>query len=143
MEDQSWYRVGAALALFGVFYHAKKMRHTRTHYRVMHRDCPQPKRTKSRSMGPGAAWVIPMRPEHGSRLKDGSTLWGHDDFHCLQDFEAVKYFQPIANGDGIQPGVTLHLSEKGKWVVSLLRAHKCAGGSFKSFIMPFEPLAQL
>jgi hypothetical protein len=99
----------------------------RRNFRVMKEQCPSPERP-SRTP-PGLAMV--MEPRYGTILNDGSLVEGHDDWHCIQDLAAAGYFD--CGPEDVQPGAIIHLSESGRAVVRALRAHKAAGGTFKSF----------
>lgn len=103
-----------------------RMRSNRRHFRVMAEECPNPKR-----MGRGALGIS-MSPDHGTRLKDGTVIPGHDDWMCVQDMAAEGLF--TVGPDQIEPGITLHLSEKGKRIADGLRAHKASGSNFASYV---------
>ena len=102
-----------------------KMRSNRRNFRVMHEECARPKRY--------GRWLpgIVMADHHGTRLNDGTTLPHHDDWCCVQDMAAEGLFDQSV--EAVQPGVVLRLSVKGDRVVTALRAHKRAGGSFAAF----------
>lgn len=103
-----------------------RMRSNRRHFRVMHQECPKPKRpTKDWALG------VVMDASHGTVLKDGSSVANHDDWMCVQDMAAEGLF--TTDVDGVQPGETLHLSARGLALAAALRAHKAAGGTFASF----------
>jgi hypothetical protein len=103
-----------------------RMKSNRRNYRVMSEQCPKPKRVGSH---PGLAIV--MRPEHATRLNDGSIIDTHDDWCCIQDMaEAGLLSVPQ---DHIEPGVVIHFSELGREVANKLREHKAAGGQFAAF----------
>lgn len=102
-----------------------RMRQGRRNFRVMGEQCAAPRRPTSG----GVAQV--MDDSHGSRLNDGTYVPGHDDWHCIQDMAAAGFF--TVGQEGVQPGVTLHLSELGAGVSNALRAHKRAGGYFANF----------
>ena len=102
-----------------------RMRSNRRHFRVMHEECPRPKRA---TRGAGG---VAMNAEHGTRLNDGCVVANHDDWMCVQDMAAAGLF--TVGADEVQPGQTLHLSSRGQDVVAALRAHKAAGGNFAQF----------
>lgn len=102
-----------------------RMRQGPRSFRIMHEQCPQPSRPTKAPNG------MVMRPEHGSRLADGSYIPGHDDWHCVQDMAAVGFF--TAATDAVEPGVALHLSEIGATASNELRAHRRGGGGFAGF----------
>jgi hypothetical protein len=103
-----------------------RMRQGRRHYRVMHEECPRPKR-----VGISTAALV-MDLEHSTVLRDGSKVAGHDDWHCVQDLATAGIF--TARVEDIQPGETLHLSDFGRALANDLRAHKASGGSWKDFV---------
>ena len=100
-----------------------RMRSNRRNFRVM-QGCLKPRRAKNGGVG------IVMDLEHGSRLNDGQIVSGHDDWSCLQDMANEGLFNLDASG--VQPGVTLHLSAKGRAWCATLRAHKQAGGTYNT-----------
>lgn len=102
-----------------------RMRSNRRHFRVMHEECPRPKRFGKTAMG------VVMNAEHGTRLKDGSTVPNHDDWMCIQDMAAEGFF--TVGPDEIEPGVTISLSKKGMAFAESLRRHKSNGGVFANF----------
>lgn len=102
-----------------------RMRQGRYHFRIMFEECPHPRRPSK------APFAIPMEPKHGSRLKDGSFVEGHDDWHCVQDMANEGLFVEMV-GD-VEPKVMLHLSDKGRTLAEKLRKHKGSGGSFGTF----------
>lgn len=103
-----------------------RMRSNRRHFRVMQQECRKPRRA-SREWALG----VVMDPNHGTRLKDGSTVANHDDWMCVQDMAVEGLF--TTDVDGVEPGETLHLSDRGRQVAAALRAHKAAGGNFADF----------
>jgi len=103
-----------------------RMRSNRRHYRVMMEGCPSPKR----AAGVGREGLT-SSPDAGSRLRDGTTARGHDDWCCIQDMADAGLFTVPA--DDIQPGVTLHFSPKGQEWAAALRRFKQGGGSFTDF----------
>lgn len=100
-----------------------RMRSNRRNFRVM-QACPRPRRP-----GPRAAGIV-MSDGHGTRLKDGTLVDGHDDWNCLQDLAEAGLFTLAASG--VEPGVTLHLSAKGQAWCAALRAHKQNGGMYSN-----------
>jgi hypothetical protein len=121
-----------------------RMRMSRKTYRVMS-DCPSPKRHSSTLNLLRA--TRPLEPGDGTRLKDSSTVSGHDDYACLEDMAQLGFFDlgPV----GFKAGKTLRLSELGRKVTSALRSHKQDGHNFADFqlstVVPesdLVPLAQ-
>lgn len=104
-----------------------RMRSNRRHLRVMHQQCPRPKRAAGRD----SSLTVAMDPNGGSRLRDGSTVPNHDDWMCVQDMAYAGLFT-VGPAD-VEPGETLHLSTLGRQVASQLREHKAAGGQFADF----------
>ena len=98
-----------------------RMRSNRRNYRVMHVECPRPKRAAGRfdSLGPT------LDSGRGTRLSNGTEVDGPDDWACVQDM-AKEGLLNLSDTD-IEPGVTLLLSEKGKVWSDALREHKRAG----------------
>lgn len=111
-----------------------RMRATRRSHPVMSEECPHPKRPSASSGRSLASTAITMRPGEGTVLKDGTKVPGHDDWACLQDLAEAGYFTTAQND--IEPGVTLHLSERGRVVAAALRTHKAGGGQFRQFVEP-------
>lgn len=107
-----------------------RMRANRRNFRVMHEECPQPKRPGGRAAS--LSFAGPMRPEHGSRLRDTRVVDWHDDWACIQDAANEGLF--TVGPDAIQPGEELHLSVKGAAYCAALRTHKAAGGQFATFV---------
>jgi hypothetical protein len=106
-----------------------RMKTNRRNFRVMHEQCPNPKRAMKPRTGPAGA--IPMRPEHATRLADGTVVEQHDDWCCIQDMADAGLFTVQASQ--INPGAVLHLSERGQQIAEALRAHKARGGAFANF----------
>jgi hypothetical protein len=102
-----------------------RMKSNRRHTRLLSQGCPNPKRAKSTS-----AMGMIMRPEHATKLKDGTLLANHDDWACLQDFVAEGLFKP---GLELEPGTVLAFSERGHALTAALRVHKASGGQFAQF----------
>lgn len=100
-----------------------RMRSNRRNYRVM-QDCMKPRRAKGGGIG------MVMNLEHGTRLNDGQSVVGHDDWNCLQDMANEGLFNLDASG--VEPGITLHLSAKGQAWCATLRTHKQAGGTYSN-----------
>lgn len=109
-----------------------RMRQNRRNFRVMMKECPRPKRTGLAGMSQSGA--IPMDPEHGTRLQDGTVLEWSDDWSCVQDMAAAGYF--TCGPDAVEPKVILHLSEKGQAICARLRQHKANGGNWRNFQAP-------
>jgi hypothetical protein len=110
--------------------HDGRMKTNRRHFRVMSSECPQPKRP-GRST---SAMAVVMRPEHATKIKDGTVIDGHDDWMCVQDMAAEGLF--TVGPDDVEPGVVLHFSERGKDIAAALRQHKADGKNFASFEAP-------
>lgn len=110
------------------------MRTTRRNLRIFS-ECPKPKR----STGLASGLVLPMAPEHGTILKDGSKVSGHDDYSCLLDMANVGFFEQGPNA--LKPGKTLRFSALGKRVVQALTDHKMSGKNFATFDL-FEVAAE-
>jgi hypothetical protein len=101
-----------------------RMRTNRRHFRVM-QDCLKPRRAKAGGIG------LVMDPvAHATRLNDGQTVEGHDDWNCVQDLANEGLFNLDASG--VEPGITLHLSTKGQAWCAKLRSHKQAGGTYST-----------
>jgi hypothetical protein len=102
-----------------------RMRQGRRNFRVIKEECPLPKRPNRCKM------AIVMEPQWSTRLRNGSLIDGHDDWHCVQDLAEAG----LLEGE-VEPGKTLQLTEQGKQVVGLLRDHKRNGGSYSTFTVP-------
>jgi hypothetical protein len=82
--------------------------------------------------------AMQWKPSYSTRLKgyaakhapDNQSM-GHDDWHCLDDFEAADYVQVVSHIMG-----TVTLKPEGIRVSALLRAHKANGGQFGQFELP-------
>ncbi len=105
-----------------------RMRSNRRNFRVMHEQCPRPKRAKQ-----DGTRAVCMDPKYTSRVKNSTTV-DHDDWCCIQDMAVAELF--TVGVEQIQPGVVLHLSEAGKAMIAALRAHKATGGQFAAFVPP-------
>lgn len=113
------------------------MRQGRRNYRVMRDECPRPIRPGS---GFPISMVHVMDNKYSTKMRDGSVVDGHDDWHCVQDMANAGYFTykkrtkfyPAAARD-VEPGVVLNFSEKGFAVVNALLEHKAKGGNFAGF----------
>lgn len=92
-----------------------RMRQNRRHYRVLmearHHD------------------GVPMSPQYGSRLNDGTYLPWHDDWCCVQDMIAAGLFKDGKWGKGF----SLKLTDEGHIATAALRKHKIEGGGFSTF----------
>lgn len=106
------------------------MRSCRRHLRVMVEENPSPKRVSR--VHPSLCRA--MSTDDGSRLSDGTTARGHDDWHCLGDMAEAGYFREGACD--VKPGEVLRLSPLGRRVVNALREHKSEGGVFHTFVEP-------
>lgn len=89
---------------------------------------------------PGLAGQYQMRdgvhwkPEYSTRLKghaehDKRQQRGHDDWHCADDLEAAGLIKQ--EGTGLNP--TFRMTEAGIQLISQLRRHKAAGGTWSTF----------
>lgn len=112
-----------------------RMRQGRAHFRVMHGQCPTPRRTRPA----GVSQSMVMENRYSTPLKDGTTVEGHDDWHCVQDLVDAG-LMGIRRGDlivplveDVEPGVDLFLTTLGEKVVTALKRHKADGGSFRSW----------
>lgn len=106
-----------------------RMRSSRRHVRVMNSECPRPKRPVS--LQRSLMTAMAMDTSHGTRLKDGRQVPGHDDWSCVQDMAEVGLFDCLS--ESVKPGVVINLSELGRRVVNALREHKAGGGNFATF----------
>lgn len=66
--------------------------------------------------------------KYSTRLKDGNTIEGHDDWDCLEDLESAGFLEIISLSN---PRVSL--TDKGFEAAAALRKHKGGGGTFNSF----------
>lgn len=122
-----------------------RMRQGRRHYRVMHAECYRPKRVRQA----GLSLSTVMENRYSTRLNDGTTVEGHDDWHCVQDLVNAglmgirrrKRGPVTPNADAVRPRVILHLTPLGHAVIGQLRAHKAAGENFASFRPTVQPVA--
>lgn len=83
--------------------------------------------------------------EHGTRLdgywkKDGKInkkrlLPQHDDWDCLEDFEAEGLVEILSSVNGF-----VKMTEKGVEIAAALRKHKVDGGSFADFAAVYQGL---
>lgn len=64
-----------------------------------------------------------------TKLIDGTTVDGHDDYDCFYDLEAAGLLKDL--GTGVNP--LAELTSEGKVVVERIRSHKADGGSFATF----------
>lgn len=67
-----------------------------------------------------------------TRLRGGATLANHDDWDCLDDFEAAGLVDNA--GTGMHP--VFQLTDLGREVAGKLRAHKGQGGQWRDFVWP-------
>lgn len=112
-----------------------RMRQGRRHFRVMHEDCPTPRRTRHA----GVHQSMVMDNRYSTKLKDGTVVEGHDDWHCVQDLVnaglmGIKrrgMIVPLA--EDVEPGVDLFLTPLGERFVTRLKRHKAEGGSFSTW----------
>lgn len=105
-----------------------RMKANRRNFRVMHAQFPRPRRARQNNV---AFNGMAMRPEHATRLADGTAVENHDDWCCLQDMCAAGLF--TASPEDVEPGAVLHLSKEGAALAASLREHKAAGGTFSTF----------
>lgn len=78
-----------------------------------------------------AANAMCMDLESGSLLADGTTVKGHDDWCCIQDFAAEGLLDKAQ--EEIDIGETIKFSDLGISIAHKLREHKIKGGSFGTF----------
>jgi hypothetical protein len=119
MTDMAGFQVGAD----------PRMRSNRRNFRVMHAECPRPKRATNG--GHAAMGAIAADLSMGSCLKDGSVVQNHDDWSCVQDMAEAGLF--TVGPDDVEPREILHFSAKGRAWANELRQHKQAGGAFAGF----------
>lgn len=105
-----------------------RMRQNRRNHRVMTEGCRNPKRSCGRGGWRNAA-VMDLK--YSTILPSGEIVDGHDDWCCVQDMANAGYF--TVGADEIEPGVVLHLSERGRVVAEAIRRHKSDGNNFASF----------
>lgn len=74
-------------------------------------------------------WSPEQREAYGTRLVDGSSRTGHDDWSCVDDMEAAGHV--VQEGTGLHP--VLRLTSLGQAICAALRAHLAAGGTMTSF----------
>lgn len=65
---------------------------------------------------------------NGTRLSDTDVLTEHDDWHCLDDFEAADLLEILSLMNGV-----VRLTKLGIDIAHQIRAHKIQGGSFHNF----------
>jgi hypothetical protein len=123
MVDSAGFQVGAD----------PRMRAGRQHFRVMQQQCQNPKRAHNSD----ARNCVVMEKKNSTVLKDNTVVDGHDDYHCLQDMAAAGYF--TLEVEDVEPGAVLKLSDRGREVANVLRAHKADGGRFADFTAPNIP----
>lgn len=123
MADMAGFQVGADA----------RMKSNRRNFRVMQRDCPNPKRASNS----GHAMMLVMEPQHATKLNDGQQVSNHDDWACVQDMAAEDLF--VQGPDDVEPGVVLQFSEKGNQVANALREFKRNGGKYADFRWPDVP----
>ncbi len=109
-----------------------RMRSNRHNFRILHEDCQWPLRRGGTSGRATASMAIVMRPEHATALNDGERVAGHDDWGCVLDLAAEGLF--TTPPEKIDPCVMLHFAPRGLALASALRAHKAAGGNFRSCV---------
>lgn len=81
---------------------------------------------------------MPMSPEYGTRLNNGTYLPWHDDWDCLADMAKYGLFE--RGEEALEPGRKVKLTKLGREIVNRLREHKQNGGSFGNFPTPPELL---
>jgi len=79
---------------------------------------------------PGLVSVAGDGSKYPTRLNDGTEVWEHDDWDCLDDLEDVGLLE--INGTGINP--VIKLTELGYSVAAELRRYKSQGGNFRTFL---------
>lgn len=104
-----------------------RMRSNRRNWRVMNDGCPRPNRPMGTSRDPG----LTMNVTDGTRLRNGVTVVGHDDWNCMEDMANIGLFDRWP--DDIEPGTVLQLSPKGAVWCNALREHKRNGRNFAEF----------
>jgi len=72
--------------------------------------------------------IVDGRYQYPTRLKDGETIAGHDDWDVLDDLEEAGLVEIYSLVNGF-----VRMTTKGSRVAALLRQHKSNGGSFASF----------
>jgi len=77
----------------------------------------------SDAYGRTTAW----KNEWSTRLKD-VTIFGHDDWDCLEDLEVAGFVDVISMVNGL-----FRMTAKGNDVAFKLREHKRLGGTFATF----------
>lgn len=75
---------------------------------------------------------------HLTRLRRDVKLAEHDDWDCLDDFEAAGLVENI--GTGFHP--VYRLTELGRDVAAKLRGHKGQGGNWREFFWPWPGSAE-
>jgi len=113
-----------------------RMRANRRNFRVMMEECKKPLRPSGNPSTIGYQ-PLPM-DKYGTRLNTGQEVFRHCDWCCVQDManEGLFASKPdlvAIKAEDVQPGVFLHLTEKGQQIAAALRKHKAAGGQFAFF----------
>lgn len=86
------------------------------------------------SIGKRADSADAWNPAWGSRIANGEKMSEHDDWDCLNDLEAAGWVDVRSLVNGL-----FVLTPEGDRVASVLRAHKRAGGTFKTFSYASAP----
>lgn len=73
--------------------------------------------------------------KYPTRLRDGSNLWGHDDWICLDDAVAAGLLMAV--GTSTHPRYAF--TDEGQKVAVALRAHRNRGRAVSTFTWPKTP----
>lgn len=69
---------------------------------------------------------------HSTRLRDGKTIDGHDDWDCLDDLDDAGLVEIISLVNGF-----VRMTDYGLAISAQLRRHKATGGKYQDFD-PFQ-----
>ncbi len=69
------------------------------------------------------------KDEYSTKLKDGTTISGHDDIDVIDDLEDEGYIKNNGTHINIYPKLT----DKGWKPCQAIRKHKANGGNYKDF----------
>lgn len=72
------------------------------------------------------------KPSSSTRLRDGKTIDGHDDWDCLDDLDDAGLVEIISLVNGF-----VRMTDYGLAITALLRKHKANGGKYRDFV-PFQ-----
>lgn len=111
-----------------------RMRSSRRTHRVL----AESKGSLSAERQAGFDRCVTLARGEGSELADGTTIIGHDDWACVQDFANLGLLTHVQGGcvatpEVVEPEAALGLTPVGLALAAELRAHKAGGGSFKNF----------